>query len=658
MRKGFVEYTSQPFFIYPSLSSLNIYMNQPILSSIREPKDLRSLSRENIRALAQEMRSVILETVSANGGHLASNLGVIELTIALHRVFASPEDAIIWDVGHQSYPHKLLTGRYEHFSSLRLKDGLSGFPKREESPHDIFNTGHASTSISAAEGILTGRFLQHQGGKVIAVIGDGALSGGMAFEGLLNVMPQTENLVVILNDNKMSISPNIRAISEYLSRLTVRKSYQQCKYLFKMLVGKIPFLGRRINFLVYRLKRGAKGIFYKNNLFTDIGFEYVGPLNGHNERELEKVFRNVKKLHTPVLIHVETKKGKGYSLAEDNPAVFHGIGPFNIADGKIEKASKNSFTEVFSQAIIEEAETRGDIVAITAAMAQGTGLQRFQQRFPDRFFDVGIAEQHAVTFAAGLAAAGLRPIAAIYSTFLQRAIDQIIHDVALQKLPVVFAIDRAGAVPYDGETHQGLYDICFLRSIPHITVLAPASAAEMRAMLHWALHTDTPVDIRYPKNTCAAECPAFAMPLKTGCGVLTVASDKSALLFVCTGGIYRETTEAAEILRYAGIPADIYNLRFLKPIDESAFVEMIRDRYQAVLFVEDGCAIGGVGQYLECLVQKQCADIQTAVRAFPDTVFMQGSRHDILEAAGLTAEQLAGAARTLCEALHRQNAPA
>ena len=647
MRKGFVDYTTQPFFICLYPSSLNIYMNQTILSSIREPKDLQSLSREDIRALAQEMRSVILETVSANGGHLASNLGVIELTIALHRVFASPEDAIIWDVGHQSYPHKLLTGRYERFSSLRLKGGLAGFPKREESPHDIFNTGHASTSISAAEGILTGRFLQHQNGKVIAVIGDGALSGGMAFEGLLNVIPQTRNLVVILNDNKMSISPNIRAISEYLSRLTVRKSYQQCKYIFKVIVGKIPFLGRRINFLVHRLKRGAKGIFYKNNLFTDIGFEYVGPLNGHNERELEKVFRNVKKLHTPVLIHVETKKGKGYSLAENNPAAFHGIGPFNIADGKIEKASKNSFTEVFSSAIIEEAEKQDNIVTITAAMAQGTGLQQFQQRFPDRFFDVGIAEQHAVTFAAGLAAAGLRPIAAIYSTFLQRAIDQIIHDVALQKLPVVFAIDRAGAVPYDGETHQGLYDICFLRSIPYMAVLAPASAAEMRAMLHWALTADGPVAIRYPKNTCAAECSAFSLPLETGCGIFTMTSNQSTLLFVCTGGMYRETAEAMEILHYDNISTDVYNLRFLKPINESAFLEKIRDRYQAVLFVEDGCAIGGVGQYLEGIVQKNCSSMKTAVCAFPDTIFMQGSRQDILEAAGLTAEQLTETARKL-----------
>ena len=623
-------------------------MDKNVLLSIREPKDLQALSREELRILAQEMRSIILKTVSANGGHLASNLGVIELTIALHRVFSSPKDAIIWDVGHQSYPHKLLTGRYTHFSTLRLKDGLAGFPKREESPHDAFNTGHASTSISAAEGILIGRKLQHQNGKVIAVIGDGALSGGMAFEALLNVTPQTKNLVVILNDNKMSISPNIRAVSEYLSRLTVRKGYQQFKYLFDTAVGKIPFLGRRINFLIHRLKRGAKGIFYRNNLFTDVGFEYVGPLNGHNEKELEKVFRNVRNIDAPVLIHIETKKGKGYPLAEDDPAAFHGIGPFNIADGKIEKAHTNSFTEAFSRIITDEAAKRNDLVAITAAMAQGTGLEPFQRQFPDRFFDVGIAEQHAVTFAAGLAAAGLRPIAAIYSTFLQRAIDQILHDVALQKLPVIFAIDRAGAVPYDGETHQGLYDICFLRSIPNMTVLAPASAAEMRAMFAWALQLHTPVALRYPKNTCAAECPAFSLPLETGRGVFTVTGEHSDVLLVCTGGMVPETAQAAELLGQQGISADMYNLRFLKPIDEAFLLEQVK-KYPAVLFIEDGAYISGVGQYLEGLVQKQLSGIKTAVRAFPDMVFMQGSRQDVLECAGLTGEQLAKAAAELCQ---------
>ena len=631
-------------------------MNYDILSSIQEPKDLQSLSREELRTLAQEMRRTILKTVGTNGGHLASNLGVIELTIALHRVFSSPEDAIIWDVGHQSYPHKLLTGRYCNFSTLRLKNGLAGFPKREESQHDAFNTGHASTSISAAEGILAGRQIRRQNGKVIAVIGDGALSGGMAFEALLNITPQTKNLVIILNDNKMSISPNIRAISEYLSRLTVRRGYQQFKYIFDTSVGKIPFIGRRINFMIHRIKRGAKDMFYGNNLFTDLGFEYVGPLDGHNEKELEKVFHNVKKIHAPVLIHVETKKGKGYTLAEDNPSAFHGIGPFNLADGKIEKANINSFTEAFSGIITDEAAARNDIVAITAAMAQGTGLYHFQQQYPERFFDVGIAEQHAVTFAAGLSAAGLHPVVAIYSTFLQRSIDQIIHDVALQKLPVIFAIDRAGAVPYDGETHQGLYDICFLRSIPNMTALAPASAAEMRIIFHWALQSDTPVAIRYPKTACAPECPAFALPPELGRGVFTLEAEDSELLLVCTGGIYSETAAAADILRRKRIAADIYNLRFLKPIDEAFFLDKVQ-KYRAVLFAEDGAYIGGIGHYLEALVQKRRKGIKTAVCAFPDTLFMQGSREDILEYAGLTGEQLAESAEKLYDITPKPPAP-
>lgn len=624
-------------------------MKKNILASIQKPKDLQSLSEGELRVLAQEMRDSILKTVSANGGHLASNLGVIELTIALHRVFSSPKDAIIWDVGHQSYPHKLLTGRYHNFSTLRLKDGIAGFPKREESPHDVFNTGHASTSISAAEGLLTGRQLQNKEGKVIAVIGDGALSGGMAFEALLNITPKTKNLIVILNDNKMSISPNIRAISEYLSRLTVRKEYQTFKYRFDSAISKIPFLGRRINFLIHRLKRGTKGFFYKENLFVDLGFEYVGPLNGHNEPTLEKVFRNAKNIQAPVLIHVETKKGKGYPLAEDNPAAFHGIGPFNIADGKLEKITSHSFTQAFSQAITEEAARNSDIIAITAAMTDGTGLKSFKEQYPERFFDVGIAEQHAVTFAAGLAAAGLRPIAAIYSTFLQRAIDQIIHDVALQKLPVIFAIDRAGAVPYDGETHQGLYDICFLRSIPYMTVLAPASAAEMHALLHWAVQHNAPTALRYPKASCSSEYSAFSQAIKIGRGVLipqTMAT--STILLVCTGGMFTETAQAAEILHIQGINADIYNLRFLKPIDEAYFIELVQP-YRAVLFIEDGAYIGGVGYFLEALVQKQRLPIRTGVCAFPDMVFMQGSRQDILSCAGLTGEQLAEAAIKLCQ---------
>ncbi|MGP1577142.1 MAG: 1-deoxy-D-xylulose-5-phosphate synthase [Treponema sp.] len=617
-----------------------------LLDKINSPADLQALSKHELNILAGQLRRIILETVGANGGHLASNLGVIELTIALHRVFSSPHDAIIWDVGHQSYSHKLLTGRYAHFSTLRMKEGLSGFPKREESEHDVFNTGHASTSISAAEGIIIGRRLQNQTGKVIAVIGDGALTGGMAFEALLNVTPATKGLIVILNDNKMSISENTHAMSEYLSKLTMRRSYQRFKYLFDTSIEKIPVIGSRLLLLIRRLKRGAKGIFYKNNLFVDLGFEYVGPLNGHNEEELEKVFRNVKQIETPVLVHVQTKKGRGYSFAEHDPSTFHGIGPFRLTDGKVEKGTSISFTEAFSHSITQAAAHNQKITAITAAMTQGTGLSRFQSLYPSRFFDVGIAEQHAVTFAAGLAAAGLQPVVAIYSTFLQRAVDQIIHDVALQNLPVIFAVDRAGAVPYDGETHQGLYDISILRGIPNLSILCPASAAEMTGMVQWALAQHSPVVIRYPKAVCPSEIPAFEAAVETGKGVMALKTNKSHLLLVCTGGIYAETLEAANILLREGIYADIYVLRFIKPIDETFLLHTIA-RYQSILFVEDGVYIGSVSQALELLVRKTYPDITVAVKAFPDTVFLQGSRTDILQCAGLTGSQLAEAAAAL-----------
>ncbi|MGP1594168.1 MAG: 1-deoxy-D-xylulose-5-phosphate synthase [Treponema sp.] len=625
-------------------------MTASLLEQIKSPADLQALSKKELNVLAGQLRRIILETVGANGGHLASNLGVIELTIALHRVFSSPHDAIIWDVGHQSYPHKLLTGRYADFSTLRMKDGLSGFPKREESEHDIFNTGHSSTSISAAEGIIIGRRLQQQTGKVIAVIGDGALTGGMAFEALLNITPATKGLVVILNDNKMSISQNTHAMSEYLSKLTMRRSYQRFKYLFDTSIEKIPVIGSHILLLIRRLKRGAKGVFYKNNLFVDLGFEYVGPLNGHNEAELEKVFRNVKQIETPVLVHIQTKKGRGYSFAEHDPSTFHGIGPFRLTDGKIEKGTSVSFTEAFSQSIVQAASCNSKITAITAAMAQGTGLSRFQSLYPSRFFDVGIAEQHAVTFAAGLAAAGLRPVVAMYSTFLQRAIDQIIHDTALQNLPVVFAVDRAGAVPYDGETHQGLYDISLLRSIPNISILCPASAADMNYMFQWAITQPSPVVIRYPKTACPAEVPAFETAIERGKGVMALKTNRSTLLFICTGGIYAETLEAANILLRESIYADIYTLRFIKPIDETFFLHTIA-QYQTIVFVEDGSFIGSVSQSLELLIRKTYPDMSIAVKAFPDTVFLQGSRMDILREAGLTSPQLAQTAA----ALHSQH---
>ncbi len=612
---------------------------EKLLENITCPNDIKKLSKKELTQLISEIRKEILTVVGKNGGHLASNLGVIELTLALHRVFDSPKDAIVWDVGHQAYTHKLITGRYKKFHTIRKWDGLSGFPKREESEHDAFNTGHASTSISAALGILEAKRLKGDDGKVIAVIGDGALTGGMAFEALCNAGELKKDLIVILNDNKMSISKNTGALSEYLSRLTMHAGYQRFKYLFDTSIGAIPFIGPKINAFIWRLKRGMKGIFYKNNIFVDLGFEYVGPLRGHNVRELEKVLKNVKKIKSPVVMLVETTKGLGYPLAEHNPAAFHGVGPFNIADGKVEKSSATSFTQAFSNSLIELAEQDEKIVAITAAMETGTGLSPFHAQFKDRFYDVGIAEEHAVTFAAGLASVGMRPIVAIYSTFIQRAIDQVIHDVCLQNLPVIFALDRAGAVPNDGETHQGLFDISILRAIPNMSMLCPASEKEMELMLDWAFKQDTPIAIRYPKTACPKEEKEFANEIKTGRGVLVRKSEKSNSLIVCTGGMYNEVKEACSILAHKEVFSDIYNLRFVKPIDTNYFLS-ITENYENIILMEEGSKIGGIAEYLNSLIiQEQNA--KTKIMAFDDMFLPHGTRAELFEAAGLSAEHIA-----------------
>ena len=620
-------------------------MNRSILADITSPEDVKRLTFAETSRLAQEIRKKIIEVVGSNGGHLSSNLGVVELTIALHRVFSSPRDAFVWDVGHQSYTHKLLTGRYTRFTSIRKKDGLSGFPKRSESPHDAFDTGHSSTSISAAYGLLVGRRLSGNPGKVVAVIGDGALTGGMALEALSHAGQGNNDLIVVLNDNKMSISPNTGALSEYLSRLTMGAPYQRFKYRVDRAVRNIPFAGETIARLIHRIKRGVKGILFKDNLFVDLGFEYVGPLNGHNIEELEKVFRDVRALKRPVVVHVLTKKGKGYSLAENDPSTFHALGPFCISDGKVEKFDTMSFTEAFSRTLIELAEKDPRIAAITAAMAKGTGLALFQHRYPERFFDVGIAEQHAVTFAGGLAVGGMKPVVAIYSTFMQRAVDQVIHDVALQSLPVVFCLDRSGPVPDDGETHQGLYDIALFRPVPGVSILAPASASEMRLMLPWALAQDSPVIIRYPKCACPTEQDAFSSPLVEGRGVFTH-RDGSDTLIVSTGGIYAEVHEASNILARSGFPVDSYVLRFIKPIDTAVFIEAVSP-YRNIVLVEDGVETGGIAEHLASVLSRELPSAHTAVLAFDEIFYPQGTRAEILASAGLSSAHIVDAVRRL-----------
>lgn len=575
----------------------------------------------------------------------------MELTVALHYMFDSPKDAIIWDVSHQCYTHKLLTGRYGQFDTLRKKDGISGFTKHCESEHDFFDCGHSSTSISSALGLLTGRKLQNIDGKVIAVIGDGALTGGMAFEALSHAGQIAKNLVVILNDNQMSIGKNTGSLSRYLSRLTMTSQYQSFRYTVDRAVNAIPHLNKWMTGLIFRFKRAIKALVFANNLFVDFGFEYVGPLNGHNLFELENIFSKVKKLDRPVVIHVVTQKGRGYRPAEDDPVSFHGTGPFCILDGKSSSAEALSFTEVFSRSLVELAAVNPKIVAITAAMAKGTGLSEFAKKYPSRFFDVGIAEQHAVTFAGGLSAAGLKPVVAIYSTFMQRAIDQLIQDISLQNIPAVFVLDRCGAVPDDGETHQGIFDISLLRPVPNLSLLAPASAAELITSLLWATEQDLPVIIRYPKACCPSELDELFLPIEIGKGVLikytSVLSpsrtaeypQEAKTLIVCTGGILPEALTASRCLAQQNNFCDVYNLRFLKPLNKEYFTNTVKP-YDYIVFVEDGIRIGGIGTFLESLLQRTYKDKKTAVCGFPDHYIVQGKRQDILEEAHLSSTHI------------------
>ena len=590
---------------------------------------MKNLDSAELGRLAGEIREIIVSTVAQNGGHLASNLGVVELSIALHRVFDSPEDMIVWDVGHQCYAHKLLTGRYKDFGGLRKAGGIAGFPRRLESPHDQFNTGHASTSISAALGLLAGERILGGTARAVAVIGDGALTGGLAYEALSHAGQTGLPLVVILNDNKMSISANVGGLSKYLSRLSMKEKYQSFRRGFDTMIKRLPFVGGALFDAVIRLKRAVKAVFYTDNFFVDLGFEYVGPIQGQNIQVLTSVLEDVRRLDRPVVIHVITRKGKGYSFAEEDPGSYHGVGAFSVSGGIApagRRESAVSFTEAFGAALEEAAERDERVTALTAAMEKGTGLSSFKKNFPGRFFDVGIAEEHAVTFASGLAARGLKPVAAIYSTFIQRAADQVIHDAALQKLPVTLALDRAGFVGDDGETHQGIFDIALFRPVPNIAILAPASENELRLMLDWALKDRPsaagdnfagscaenaggcpagPVVIRYPKACCPEEIAAFSLPLEWGRGVFVSGHrGERQICLAFTGSLYAEVLDAAAILAAEGIHADLYNLRFLKPVDEDYLVSLVND-YALMVFVEEGIAAGGFGEYAVSLAGRQ-----------------------------------------------------
>ena len=618
-----------------------------ILSRINSPDDVKNLSLSELPVLAGEIRKRIIDVTHKNGGHLASNLGVVELTLALHRVFNSPEDQIVWDVGHQCYTHKIITGRNDLFETIRKKDGLSGFPKRSESVHDPVETGHASTSISAALGILNGKRIRKEPGKVVAVIGDGAATGGIFFEALNHAGQLKNDLIIIYNDNNMSISRNVGGLStqsnisrstSYVSRLTATRGYQSIRDMIDKGLLKIPFFGYRIFQAVMRLKKGVKAVFFKETLFSELGFEYAGPLDGHSITMLIKVLEKVKNLHKPVVVHVVTQKGRGFKLAEDNPVRYHGIGPLTSVDGKIEEKTGLSFTNAFTYALTAQAETRDDIVAVSAAMTEGTGLAAFQEKFPDRLFDVGIAEQHAVTFSAGLAVSGLVPVAAIYSTFMQRAVDQVIHDVALPGLPVVIAMDRSGLVPGDGETHQGVFDIPIFRTVPGIEILAPSAMDEMELMLDYAVNLKAPVILRYPKAECSLSFPGTNSPLARGRGVF-VKKNEARILIAATGGLIAEALEASDRLENQGVEADVYNIRFIKPVDSEYLMEIVSG-YDSFLFLEEGSGKGGLGEYISSLLKENGVRTEFHHLHVPDRFIPQGTRKELLNYCGLDSSSV------------------
>ena len=596
-----------------------------ILSKVKSPEDLKNLSIRELKLLAQEVRQEIITTVSRTGGHLGSNLGVVELTIALHKVFSSPRDKIIWDVGHQCYTHKILTGRRDCFHTLRQYGGISGFPKREESPHDHFNTGHTSTAISMALGVALARDLNKDKFNVIAVVGDGALTGGLAYEGLNNAGQQKRDIIVILNDNKMSISPNVGAISSYLNRLRMEPAYKRVKEDLGIIISNIPNVGERIWKLTNRFKRSIK-YFLLNGMFFEIwGFTYLGPFDGHNIGGLIRVLEKAKKIKGPLFIHTLTVKGKGYIPAETHSTRLHGVTPFKIETGKPFKQNKISYSEVFGLAMEELASKFPRLVAITAAMTDGTGLAGFKKRFPDRLFDVGIAEQHAVSMASGLASEGMKPVVAIYSTFLQRAIDQIILDVCLSNFPVVFAIDRSGVVGEDGPTHHGVFDISLLRAIPNLIIMSPRNGRELRDMLYTALTLNQPVALRYPRGEVpdpgSINSTFSTIPIGKG-EVLRKGKD---LAFIALGNMVANALASAEELTRFGIEVEVISLRFVKPLDEKLILETLIN-FDKIIIIEDNVISGGVGSaILELIAREGIAGVKVTQIGLPDKFIEAGS---------------------------------
>lgn len=612
-----------------------------LLNRIEKPEDVKALTVRELEQLASELRHFIIDTVSQNGGHLAPNLGTVELTLALYSVFSFPEDKLVWDVGHQAYTHKILTGRRDAFKTLRKKGGITGFPNRSESVYDAFGVGHASTSISAALGMALARDAKGEKNQVIAVIGDGALTGGESFEALNNAGDLGTKLIVILNDNEMSIDANVGAMSEYLSRIRIAPQYARAKRDMGSLLMSIPHIGDKVYKTASHLKDGVRSVLVPGSLFEEMGFHYIGPIDGHNIALLEEVLTSAKEMEGPVLIHIHTVKGKGYKPAEQAPEKFHGVGCFDPSTGKSAKKAgcAPSYTSVFSKALIDLAKDRPDILAITAAMPSGTGLKAFGQAYPKRFFDVGIAEEHAMTLAAGMAAAGMHPVIALYSTFAQRAYDQLIHDVCLQNLPVTLCLDRAGLVGEDGPTHHGVFDLSYLRQMPNMCVMAPKDEEELRHMLATAIAIEGPAAVRYPRGA------GLGVPLPDSLETLPVGKaevlqEEGDIAFLAVGTMVEKAKEAAAILKEEGIEAAVVNMRFIKPLDTELLGEMARTK-RLLITAEENVLAGGFGSAVAEYLADHGIEVPLLRFGIPDRFIEQGTRRELLSLCGLQPDEMA-----------------
>lgn len=611
-----------------------------MLEKIQKPNDIKKIPADQLPALAEEIREFIIESLSKTGGHLASNLGVVELTIAMHRVFDLPKDKLIWDVGHQSYTHKILTGRKDGFETLRREGGISGFPKRSESDCDVFDTGHSSTSISAGVGYVRARELKKENYSVVSIIGDGALTGGMAYEALNNAASLKSNFIIVLNDNEMSITENVGGMSSYLSGLRTASAYTGFKMDVTKALNRIPGIGPGMVDAMRKTKSSIKQIIIPGMLFEDMGLTYLGPVDGHNIPQLIKTFQEAKRFEGPILVHVLTQKGRGYEPAMRHPARFHGAGPFDVKTGLPVGKSNPTYTDVFSTVMRKMGDRRKDVAAVTAAMMTGVGLKRFSNMFPDRCFDVGIAEEHAVTFAAALSLGGITPVVAIYSSFLQRAYDQIMHDVCMQNLHVVFAIDRAGLVGYDGETHLGIFDLSYLGSMPNMTILAPKNLWELSDMIKFAVDYDGPIAVRYPRGEAYTGLKEFRAPICLGKSEVIHEGSRVALLAV--GSMVKMAEEVQKQLKERmDMDAALVNARFVKPIDEE-LLRSFADTYELVVTLEENVKDGGFGERVLAFAEEEDLPFGVEIIALPDRFIPHGSVSYQMKQVGFTPEDICG----------------